>query len=62
MIKNPLRTFLGLNCEKKNNKAWQKNGVLIKKSVVRFYHQKRYFLITEINGKWVIQTHTHARA
>ena len=25
------------------------------------YHQKRYFLITEINGKWVIQTHTRAR-
>ena len=31
-------------------------------SALRFYHQKRYFLITEINGKWVIQTHTRARA
>ena len=26
------------------------------------YHQKRYFLIAEINGKWVIQTHTHTHA
>ena len=31
-------------------------------SALRFYHQKRYFLITDINGKWVIQTHIRARA
>ena len=32
MTKNPLRTYLGLNCDKnKNIKAWQKNGSSYKK-------------------------------
>ena len=34
IAKNPLRTYLGLNCyENKNSKAWPKMGVLIRKKV-----------------------------